>query len=357
MRLLVTGGAGFIGSAVVRLAVDRGFDVVALDALTYCGNLENLAPVEHARGYSFARADLLDPVAIESILARHQPDAVLHLAAETHVDRSIEGPLAFVRTNVLGTANLLECLRTYWATLSAERQDRFRLINISTDEVFGQLGLEGRFNETSAYAPNSPYSASKAGADHLVRAWGHTFGLPVIVTHGCNNYGPYQYPEKLVPVVILAALEGRPIPIYGHGDNVRDWLYVEDHAEALLRVVEWGRLGETYCIGGEAETSNLSLAERICDQLDLAQPRAGLRRRDLIMFVADRAGHDFRYAVDPSKMRTDLAWRARTPLDAGLAKTVKWYLDNPAWVAGVRERGADEQAVEGAQHSIAAGRP
>jgi len=355
MRLLVTGGAGFIGSAVVRLAIARGFEVVTLDALTYCGNLENLEPVAYAPGHSFVHADLLEPAAIEAVLARHEPDVVLHLAAETHVDRSIDSPLAFVRTNVLGTANLLERLRNYWERLPAARREAFRLVHVSTDEVFGQLAADGAFDETSPYAPSSPYSASKAGADHLVRAWGRTYGLPVIVTHCSNNYGPYQYPEKLVPVVILAALEGRPIPIYGRGDNVRDWLFVEDHAEALLRVAEWGRPGETYCIGGGAETSNRAMAEQICDQLDALEPRSGRSSRELITSVADRPGHDFRYAIDPAKMREQLAWRARTSLEDGLARTVRWYLENRGWWERVRQRALDGDAVVAARDRTAAG--
>jgi dTDP-glucose 4,6-dehydratase len=355
MRLLVTGGAGFIGSAVVRLAIARGLEVVTLDALTYCGNHENLEPVAHARGHSFVHADLADPSAIDAVLARHEPDVVMHLAAETHVDRSIDGPMAFVRTNVIGTANLLERLRGYWDQLPATRRDAFRLVHVSTDEVFGELAADGAFDETSPYAPSSPYSASKAGADHLVRAWGRTYGLPVIVTHCSNNYGPYQYPEKFIPVVILAALEGRQIPIYGRGDNVRDWLYVEDHAEALLRVAEWGRPGETYCIGGGAETSNRALAERICDQLDALAPHAGASSRELITFVADRPGHDFRYAIDPAKMRDQLAWRARTSLEEGLARTVRWYLENRGWWERVRLRAAAGDALDARPERTAAG--
>ena len=354
MRLLVTGGAGFIGSAVVRLAISRGLEVVTVDALTYCGSRENLETVAYARGHSFIRADVTDRDAISDILARHQPDVVFHLAAETHVDRSIDDPLLFVRTNVLGTATLLECLRAYRDLLPGVRADALRLIHVSTDEVFGSLGADGCFDETSPYRPNSPYSASKAGADHLARAWGRTYGLPVVVTNCSNNYGPYQYPEKLIPVAILAAVEGRPIPVYGRGDNVRDWLFVEDHAEALLRVAEWGRPGETYCIGGGAETSNRALVEQICDEVDAALP--GARRRDLITYIADRPGHDFRYAIDPAKMRDQLAWRPRTPLREGLARTIRWYLDNPDWWTRARARAA-AGAPDAVEHARWVGGP
>jgi dTDP-glucose 4,6-dehydratase len=339
MKLLVTGGAGFIGSAVVRAAIARGDEVVCLDALTYCANLENLAPVAASPRYAFERADIADGSATSAILARHQPDAVLHLAAETHVDRSIDGPMAFVHTNVLGTAALLQSLRGYWEALPADRRERFRLVHVSTDEVFGELGPEGRFDEASPYAPSSPYSASKAAADHMVRAWGRTFGLPAVVTNCGNNYGPYQFPEKLIPVVILGALDERPIPLYGRGENVRDWLYVEDHAEALLCVADAGQPGETYCVGGESEIANHALVEIICAELDKIRPRAQGRYADLITPVADRPGHDFRYAIDPSKLRRELGWSARTPLDGGLARTVRWYVDNPGWWTPLQGRG------------------
>jgi dTDP-glucose 4,6-dehydratase len=351
MKLLVTGGAGFIGSAVVRAAAARGDEVVCLDALTYCANLENLEPVARNSRYAFEHADITDSAAVDAILARHQPDAMLHLAAETHVDRSIDGPMAFVRTNVVGTATLLQSLRSYWEALPAGRREAFRVINVSTDEVFGELGPEGRFEEASPYAPSSPYSASKAAADHMVRAWGRTFGLPVIITNCGNNYGPYQFPEKLIPVVILSALEERPIPLYGRGENVRDWLFVEDHAEALLRVADAGRPGETYCVGGESEVANGALVERICGELDKIRPRGRGRYAELITPVADRPGHDFRYAIDPSKLRRELGWSARTPLDEGLARTVRWYVDNPGWWARLRERGFSSERL-----GLAAGR-
>jgi dTDP-glucose 4,6-dehydratase len=339
MRILVTGGAGFIGSAVMRAAIGRGDEAVCLDALTYCANLENLAPVAAHPAYTFEHADIGDGEALDAVFARHQPDAVLHLAAETHVDRSIDAPVAFVKTNVLGTASLLQAARRYLQTLPPSRRDGFRLVHVSTDEVFGELGPEGRFDETSPYAPSSPYSASKAAADHLVRAFGRTFELPVIVTNCGNNYGPYQFPEKLIPVVILSALEDRPIPLYGRGLNVRDWLYVEDHAEALLAVADRGRVGETYCIGGGAEASNLDLVTRLCAELDRIRPRAGGRYAELITEVPDRPGHDFRYAIDAGKIGRELGWTARTSLDEGLARTVRWYVENTAWWGALRTRG------------------
>ncbi|MDM7932562.1 dTDP-glucose 4,6-dehydratase [Tabrizicola sp.] len=328
MRLLITGGAGFIGSAVVRLAVAKGHQVVNLDALTYAACLESLAPVAGSPGYTFEHADIRDRAALDRIFAAHAPDAVMHLAAESHVDRSIDGPAAFVETNVTGTFNLLEATRAYWQ--AGGKPADFRFHHISTDEVFGSLGPTGHFSETSPYAPNSPYSATKAASDHLVRAWGETHGLPVLLTNCSNNYGPYHFPEKLIPVVILNALHGQPIPVYGSGANVRDWLYVEDHAEALLCVVQRGNPGSTYCIGGEAEARNIDIVTRICALMDEMHP-AGAPHARLISFVADRPGHDARYAIDPSHIRQDLGWRPSVTLDEGLRRTVRWYLDNEAW--------------------------
>jgi dTDP-glucose 4,6-dehydratase len=339
MKILVTGGAGFIGSAVVRLAIGRGLKVVNLDKLSYSANLENLASVADNPRYVFEQADIADGDAVAAVLRRHQPDAILHLAAESHVDRSIDGPLDFVQANIVGTAVLLERARAYWDGLPGERKQRFRFQNISTDEVFGTLGADGRFDEGTAYDPSSPYSASKAAADMLVRAWGRTFGLPVTLTNCSNNYGPFQFPEKLIPVALLTALEDRPIPVYGEGLNVRDWLFVDDHAEALLLVLEKGRLGETYCIGGETECSNIALVRQVCAHLDRLRPRNAGVYADLISHVADRPGHDFRYAVDTSKIRAELGWSQRTPLAEGLEATVRWYLDNGGWWERIRARG------------------
>jgi dTDP-glucose 4,6-dehydratase len=333
MRLLVTGGAGFIGSAVVRQAIADGHEAVVLDALTYAANLANLASVADSRRYAFERADIRDRAALDRIFARHEPDAVMHLAAESHVDRSIDGPAAFIDTNVVGTYTLLEAARAYWG---GSREFRFH--HVSTDEVFGTLGAEGRFTETTAYAPNSPYSASKAASDHLVRAWGETYGLPVVLSNCSNNYGPYHFPEKLIPVVILNALGGREIPVYGRGENVRDWLFVEDHARALLAVVARGRLGESYNIGGDAEATNIEIVRRICALMDEMSPEGAPHDR-LIRFVADRPGHDFRYAIDASKIRAELGWTPSVTLDEGLRRTVRWYLDNRDWWQAIAARG------------------
>ncbi len=334
MKLLVTGGAGFIGSAVVRLAVARGHAVVNLDALTYAGSLTNVAPVSDAPAYAFEHADIRDRAALERVFETHSPDAVMHLAAESHVDRSIDGPAAFIETNVTGTMNLLEAARRYWDR--AGRPDAFRFHHISTDEVYGSLGAEGKFTEETPYDPRSPYSASKAASDHLVRAWGETYGLPVVLTNCSNNYGPYHFPEKLVPVVILSALEGRPIPVYGAGENVRDWLFVEDHADALLRVLEKGRVGRSYNIGGENEARNIDLVRMICALLDARRPEGAPHDR-LIRFVEDRPGHDQRYAIDPARIRAELGWRPSVTLEEGLARTVDWYLDNESWWQPLRE--------------------
>ncbi|OOY30187.1 dTDP-glucose 4,6-dehydratase [Thioclava sp. F36-6] len=335
MKILVTGGAGFIGSAVVRLAVSRGHEVVNLDALTYAACLENVAPVADSPLYAFEQADIRDPEALTAIFTRHKPDAVMHLAAESHVDRSIDGPGAFIETNVMGTYNMLQAARSFWE--GEGRPESFRFHHISTDEVYGTLGATGQFTEETPYAPNSPYSASKAGSDHLVRAWHETYGLPVVLTNCSNNYGPYHFPEKLIPVVILNALAGKPLPIYGDGSNVRDWLYVEDHADALLLVLEKGALGRSYNIGGENERSNLELVQTICTILDKLRP-GDAPYADLITFVTDRPGHDARYAIDPTRIREELGWRPSVTVEEGLERTVRWYLENEDWWRPLLER-------------------
>ena len=328
MKILVTGGAGFIGSAVVRLAVSRGHEVVNLDALTYAANLENVAPVAQSALYAFEQADIRNRAALDRVFAKHQPDAVMHLAAESHVDRSIDGPGAFIETNVTGTYNLLEAARAYWTKQG--KPGGFRFHHISTDEVFGSLGETGQFTEATPYDPRSPYSASKAASDHLVRAWHETYGLPMVLTNCSNNYGPFHFPEKLVPVVILNALHGRPIPVYGDGANVRDWLYVEDHADALLLCLEKGAVGRSYNIGGENEARNIDLVRTICAHLDEMRPEGAPHDR-LITFVTDRPGHDRRYAIDPTRIRTELGWRPSVTVEEGLRRTVAWYLDNESW--------------------------
>jgi dTDP-glucose 4,6-dehydratase len=336
MKIMVTGGAGFIGSAVVRQAIAAGHSVVNLDALTYAANLANLAEVADNPAYAFEHADIRDRGELDRIFATHAPDVVMHLAAESHVDRSIDGPAMFIDTNVAGTCALLEAARAYWE--GGARGLRFH--HVSTDEVFGTLGATGRFTETTPYAPNSPYSASKAASDHLVRAWGETYGLPVVLSNCSNNYGPYHFPEKLIPVVILSALEGREIPVYGQGENVRDWLFVEDHATALLLVARNGQLGESYNIGGDAEARNLDIVRRICGLMDRMRPEGAPHDR-LIRFVSDRPGHDFRYAIDASKIRAELGWRPSVTLDEGLRRTVAWYLANREWWQDIRDRGHD----------------
>jgi dTDP-glucose 4,6-dehydratase len=335
MKLLVTGGAGFIGSAVVRLAMAQGHNVVNLDALTYAACLENVASVADSPLYAFEQADICDREALDRIFETHKPDAVMHLAAESHVDRSIDGPGAFIQTNVTGTYTLLEAARAYWH--GAGKPDGFRFHHISTDEVYGSLGPTGQFTEDTPYDPRSPYSASKAASDHLVRAWGETYGLPIVLTNCSNNYGPYHFPEKLVPVVILKALSGEPIPVYGDGANVRDWLFVEDHADALLTVLTQGELGRSYNIGGENEVSNLELVKMICALLDDRHPE-GAPHADLITFVADRPGHDQRYSIDPTRIRTELGWRPSVTVEEGLARTVDWYLENKDWWRALQNR-------------------
>lgn len=328
MKILVTGGAGFIGSAVVRHAVRAGHQVVNLDALTYAANLENVRPVANSPDYAFVKADIRDRAALEAVFADHAPDAVMHLAAESHVDRSIDGPGDFIETNITGTFNLLEAARGHWTRKG--RPEAFRFHHISTDEVYGTLGPTGQFTEDTPYAPNSPYSASKAASDHLVRAWHETYGLPVLVTNCSNNYGPYHFPEKLIPVAILRALAGEAIPVYGAGENVRDWLYVEDHADALLTVLDKGAVGRTYNIGGENERRNIDLVRTICAILDEKRP-AARPYAEQIAFVADRPGHDLRYAIDPTRIRTELGWRPSVTVEQGLERTVQWFLDNEDW--------------------------
>ncbi|WPY96249.1 dTDP-glucose 4,6-dehydratase (plasmid) [Limimaricola variabilis] len=350
MKLLLTGGAGFIGSAVVRLAVARRHAVVNLDALTYAACIDNVAPVADSPLYAFEHADIRDRAALDRVFAEHTPDAVLHLAAESHVDRSIDGPGDFVETNITGTYNLLEAARAYWG--GQGRPESFRFHHVSTDEVFGSLPADPqvKFTEETPYDPRSPYSASKAASDHLVRAWHETYGLPVLLTNCSNNYGPYHFPEKLVPVVILNALAGRELPIYGKGENIRDWLYVEDHADALLTVLEKGAVGRSYNIGGENERTNLDLVRTLCAILDELRPKANGTYADQIAFVADRPGHDARYAIDPSRIRQELGWRPSVTVEEGLRRTVQWYLDNEAWWRPLQDR-------QGVGQRLGTGRP
>jgi len=337
-KVMVTGGAGFIGSAVCRYLVqDKQVEVLNLDKLTYAGVKESLKEIEASPLYRFEQADICDKEAVSALFADFQPDAVMHLAAESHVDRSIDGPAAFMETNIMGTYNMLECARDYWSALADDAKERFRFHHISTDEVYGSLGAEGLFTETTPYDPRSPYSSSKASSDHLVMAWFHTYGLPVVITNCSNNYGPYHFPEKLIPLVILNALDEKTLPIYGKGDNIRDWLYVVDHAKALVTVVEKGALGETYNVGGRNERTNLEVVETICEILDDLKPRPSGSYRDLITFVADRPGHDMRYAIDATKLETELGWKAEENFDTGIRKTVQWYLDNDWWWGPIRE--------------------
>jgi dTDP-glucose 4,6-dehydratase len=332
----VTGGAGFIGGNFVLEAVQQGVRIINLDALTYAGNLDTLSSLEDHPGHVFVQGDIGDATLVERLLREYRPDAVINFAAESHVDRSIDGPAAFVQTNVVGTLNLLEKTRDYWKSLDAEARDAFRFLHVSTDEVYGTLGETGKFTETTPYAPNSPYSASKAASDHLVRAFHHTYGLPVLTTNCSNNYGPYQFPEKLIPLIIAKALAGEALPVYGDGLNVRDWLYVGDHCAAIRRVLEAGRVGETYNVGGDAERTNIVVVQTICALLDQHRPLAdGRKRESLITYVKDRPGHDRRYAIDASKLQNELGWAPTVTFEQGIARTVDWYLNNQPWVQRV----------------------
>ena len=331
-RFLVTGGAGFIGSAVVRhLLGATDYAVLVVDKLTYAGNLDSLAPVKDHSHFKFVRADIADAAKMRDVFAQFQPNLVMHLAAESHVDRSIDGPAEFIQTNVFGTFVLLQQTLAYWRKLTSSQAERFRFHHVSTDEVFGSLGTDGYFHEGSAYRPNSPYSASKAASDHLVRAWHHTYGLPIVVSNCSNNYGPYHFPEKLIPLTILNALEGKPLRVYGKGENVRDWLYVEDHARALISIAERGRVGQSYNVGGNCERSNLTVVRAICALVDELAPDVVGPRERLISFVADRPGHDLRYAIDARKIGEELGWKPKETFETGLRKTVEWYLTNRNW--------------------------
>lgn len=333
MKILVTGGAGFIGSCVCRYLIQETNDeVINLDSLTYAANLDSLKDISNNSRYSFEHADIRNPDAIERIFNAHRPDAVMHLAAESHVDRSIDGPGIFIETNITGTYNLLQAARKYWLNLSGDKKKQFRFHHVSTDEVYGSLGEHGAFTEETSYAPNSPYSASKASADHLVRAWHETFGLPILISNCSNNYGPHQFPEKMIPVLILNALEGRALPIYGTGENIRDWLYVEDHAHALYLILTKGKIGEKYNVGGNAEKKNIDLAHTVCKILDELLPQSPhVPHKNLIKFVTDRPGHDLRYAIDFGKIKHELGWKPTETFETGLRKTVQWYLDNKDW--------------------------
>ena len=340
-RFLITGGAGFIGSAVVRDLIHRGLhEVCVIDKLTYAANLANLQSVTGNQYYHFERVDILDADKIRQVLDRFRPDVIMHLAAESHVDRSIDGPASFIDTNVKGTFTLLQAALAYWQNLDVNNRARFCFHHVSTDEVFGSLAKDGLFTETHSYKPNSPYSASKAAADHLMRAWYYTYHMPTISSHCSNNYGPYQFPEKLIPLTILNALEGKPIPIYGNGGNIRDWIYVEDHARALIQIAHFGRPGESYNVGASTERSNLEVALTICRLVDELVPgSAQQRREELITFVTDRPGHDFRYAIDATKIKNELSWGPQETFETGLRKTVSWYLENPEWWEQIRSRG------------------
>jgi dTDP-glucose 4,6-dehydratase len=340
LRIMVTGGCGFIGSAVCRYLASLGGDVAILnfDAMTYAASETSLAEIQGNNAYSFVKGDVADAGAVAQAIAAFKPTHIMHLAAESHVDRSITGPGAFIQTNVIGTYVMLQAALEYWRSLDSAAAEAFRFHHISTDEVFGSLGAEGLFSETTPYDPRSPYSASKASSDHMVRAWHHTYGLPVVVSNCSNNYGPYHFPEKLIPLVTLNALEGKPLPVYGKGDNVRDWLYVDDHAKALVLIATKGVVGESYNVGGRNERTNLEVVEAICDLLDELRPQAGLKRRDLIQFVHDRPGHDARYAIDATKLETELGWKAQENFDTGLRKTVEWYLAREDWWRPLRER-------------------
>jgi dTDP-glucose 4,6-dehydratase len=338
MRIIVTGGAGFIGSAVCRHLIKKTSDeVINVDKLTYAGNLESLRTVDSSPRYHFSKTDICDEASVSKLFAEFSPDAVLHLAAESHVDRSITGSRAFVETNILGTYTMLEAARRYWSSLTGASRSRFRFLHVSTDEVYGSLGAEGLFSESTAYDPSSPYAASKAASDHLVIAWHRTYGLPVMVSNCSNNYGPYHFPEKLIPLTILNAFEGKPLPVYGDGSNVRDWLFVEDHAKALRLILEKGRPGETYNVGGRNERTNLQVVQGICTALDELSPEHRPHNR-LITFVTDRPGHDHRYAIDASKLERELGWRAEETFASGLTKTVQWYLENEWWWSPLRKK-------------------
>jgi dTDP-glucose 4,6-dehydratase len=338
-RFLVTGGAGFIGSALVRhILAATGHDVLVVDKLTYAGNLDSLQPVKDLPGFRFVRADIADASAMKAALADFEPDVIVHLAAESHVDRSIDGPAAFIETNVVGTFVLLQQALGYWRALPKAKAEGFRFHHVSTDEVFGSLDADGVFGEESPYRPNSPYSASKAASDHLVRAWHHTYGLPVVISNCSNNFGPCHFPEKLIPLIILNALEGKPLPVYGKGENVRDWLYVEDHARALLLIAERGRVGDSYNVGANCERTNIAVVRAVCALMDELVPDAVGPRERLITFVADRPGHDLRYAIDARKLREDLGWAPQESFESGLRKTVEWYLTNRPWWERIRSK-------------------
>lgn len=350
MKILVTGGAGFIGSAVVRHIVNNTNDsVLNVDKLTYAGNLESLVSIENNPRYQFAQTDICDVIAMTKLFDEFQPDLVMHLAAESHVDRSIDGPSAFIQTNIVGTYNLLEVARQYWQQISGDKKATFKFHHISTDEVYGDLeGTTDLFTETTAYAPSSPYSASKASADHLVRAWLRTYGLPTIVTNCSNNYGPYHFPEKLIPLMILNALDGKPLPVYGNGQQIRDWLYVEDHARALYKVLTEGVVGETYNIGGHNEKANIDVVKTICTILDELKPQLnGHKYESLITYVKDRPGHDLRYAIDATKIKTELDWVPEETFETGIHKTVEWYLNNLEWCHNVQDGSSQRERLGG----------
>jgi dTDP-glucose 4,6-dehydratase len=337
--ILITGGAGFIGSALARhLIRETDNTVVNVDKLTYAGHKENVQAVEESDRYHFEQADICDAEEMQRIFDTYQPEGIIHLAAESHVDRSIDGSAEFIRTNIVGTHNLLEISKDYYGNLEDAKKEAFRFLHVSTDEVYGELGEKGYFLETTSYDPRSPYSASKASSDHLVRAWYHTYDFPVLITNCSNNYGPYQFPEKLIPVVILKALQGEPIPVYGDGTNVRDWLYVDDHAGALFTVLQKGKIGETYNIGGHNEKQNIDVVNTICSILDELQPKTTGHYEEQITFVTDRPGHDFRYAIDASKIETELGWKPEETFESGIKKTVQWYLDNMEWVEAVTDK-------------------